>query len=84
MGLCKPWGILGDTGGAPPPSRILLETTECMTLRTATDLDNVDIANLRLSVLSDFNTDQRSQFCWHAKNPRLYIFSTALVVPVGD
>lgn len=32
-------------------------------VRVATPMDDFDIANLRLSVFSDFSFDQRGQFC---------------------
>lgn len=57
----KSMGILGDETN-PPKGEILSESSS-LVVRVATPLDDVDIANLRLSVFSDFSADMRSQFC---------------------
>ena len=67
-------GLLGDaTTPAEPPPRILLQDDQGRTVRSAQSLEDVHIANLRLSVFADVvcaaatttttTTDRRSQFC---------------------
>jgi ribosomal protein S18 acetylase RimI-like enzyme len=57
-------GILGEIGESPK-TEVLLESTS-LVVRVATPMDDVDIANLRLSVFSDFSPDMRSQFCFRS------------------
>lgn len=64
-------GILGETAQRQiqnirvRPGSVLLEPTgvDGIDVRVATPSDDVDIANLRLSVFSDFSPDLQSQFC---------------------
>ena len=57
----KSMGILGEETN-PPQGEILSESPS-LVVRVATPMDDVDIANLRLSVFSDFSPEMRSQFC---------------------
>lgn len=67
----KTIGILGeserrkDEVSPSRPGSILLHSTneDDVIVRLATPSDDVDIANLRLSVFSDFSPDLQSQFC---------------------
>ena len=60
----KSMGILGDEAG-PPRSQVLCESPS-LVVRVANPMDDVDIANLRLSVFSDFSPEMRSQFCYRS------------------
>ena len=57
----KSFGILGDE--INPPEGEILSESPSLVVRVATPMDDVDIANLRLSVFSDFSPEIRSQFC---------------------
>lgn len=67
----KTIGVLGETAQRHVfstffrPGSVILEasTGEDVTVRIATPLDDVDIANLRLSVFSDFSQELRNHFC---------------------
>eukprot|EP00977_Amphora_coffeiformis_P010831 scaffold2536_cov169-Amphora_coffeaeformis.AAC.24 len=60
----KSMGILGDEGGQPI-TQVLSESPTLVT-RVASPMDDVDIANLRLSVFSDFSPEMQSQFCFRS------------------
>jgi len=62
--LGKSMGILGDEGGQPI-TQVLSESPSLVT-RIASPMDDVDIANLRLSVFSDFSPEMQSQFCFRS------------------
>ena len=57
-------GILGDEGGQPITQ--LLSESPSLVVRVASPMDDVDIANLRLSVFSDFSPEMQSQFCFRS------------------
>ncbi|KAL7566703.1 hypothetical protein ACA910_017761 [Epithemia clementina (nom. ined.)] len=58
-------GILGEPTATQPQSMSapLCRSDDGTLVRIATPMDDFDIANLRLSVFSDFSVDQSSQFC---------------------
>lgn len=60
----KTMGILGDEGGQPKTQ--VLSESPALVVRVASPLDDVDIANLRLSVFSDFSPEMQSQFCFRS------------------
>ena len=60
----KSMGILGDEGGQPKTH--VLSESPSLVVRVATPMDDVDIANLRLSVFSDFSPEMQSQFCFRS------------------
>jgi ribosomal protein S18 acetylase RimI-like enzyme len=54
-------GLLGEP--IESPRTIILAQDGAVSVQLATPLDDVDIANLRLSVFSDFSADLQAQFC---------------------
>lgn len=68
MNFGKSFGILGEPTCIPSSSNdegtILTQSLDDnITVRVATPDDDVDVANLRLSVFSDFSPEVQSQFC---------------------
>ena len=63
--LGKSVGILGDPSEADQAvlSAPLVTSESGAMVRIATPMDDLEIANLRLSVFSDFSPSQRGQFC---------------------